>query len=60
MDYQKLFEPGISDETIRAWRAGGKKALGVVCCHVPPELLHAAGVLPVTGGRRHSGRTCAV
>jgi len=47
MDYQKLFEPGISDETIRAWRAGGKKALGVVCCHVPPELLHAAGVLPV-------------
>lgn len=47
MEYRKLFDSGIADETVRAWRAGGKKALGVVCCHVPPELLHAAGVLPV-------------
>ena len=47
MDYGKLFDSGVSDEAVRAWRAGGGKALGVVCCHVPPELLHAAGVLPV-------------
>jgi len=38
----------------------GKKALGVVCCHVPPELLHAAGIPLLTVGRQHSGRTCAV
>lgn len=47
MNYQKLFESNISKDEISAWRAQGKKALGVVCCHVPQELLHAAGVLPV-------------
>ncbi len=34
-------------EGIQKWRAEGKKALGIVCCNVPFELLHAAGVLPV-------------
>ena len=47
MNYQKLFESDISRDAISAWRAQGKKALGVVCCHVPQELLHAADVLPV-------------
>lgn len=47
MDYGKLFEPGVSSETIAEQRAKGKKALGVVCCHIPLELLHAAGVMPV-------------
>jgi len=47
MDYNKLFDAKISRESIGAWRASGKKALGVVCCHVPQELLHAADVLPV-------------
>ncbi len=47
MDYQKLFESDISNEAVQAWRAKGKKALGVICCHVPEEILHAAGVLPV-------------
>ncbi len=47
MNYQKLFDARISDESVKAWRAQGKKALGVVCCHVPQELLHAADVLPV-------------
>ena len=37
----------LSTERIRAWRASGKKALGIVCCHAPFEILHAAGVLPV-------------
>jgi len=47
MSYQKLFEPEISGEAIKAWRAQGKKALGVICCHIPLELLHAADILPV-------------
>lgn len=47
MNYQKLFESDINKDAISAWRATGKKALGVICCHVPQELLHAADVLPV-------------
>jgi benzoyl-CoA reductase/2-hydroxyglutaryl-CoA dehydratase subunit BcrC/BadD/HgdB len=47
MDYQKLFIPEISRDSIAKWRASGKKALGVVCCHVPQEIIHAAGALPV-------------
>lgn len=47
MDYQKLFDTKVSGDSIKSWRASGKKALGVVCCHVPQEILHAADVLPV-------------
>lgn len=38
---------GVATEGIEKWRAEGKKALGVVCCNVPFELLHAAGIFPV-------------
>jgi len=47
MDYQKLFDASIDKESIQAWRSQGKKALGVICCHVPHEILYAADVLPV-------------
>lgn len=47
MSYQKLFESGINQESVKAWRAQGKKALGVICCHVPVEILHAMDILPV-------------
>ena len=47
MDYKKLFDAKISRESISAWRGAGKKAMGVVCCHVPQEILHALDVLPV-------------
>ena len=47
MNYQKLFDARVSKESISAWRASGKKAMGIVCCHVPQEILHAADVLPV-------------
>lgn len=47
MNYQKLFESDISNEAVKAWRAQGKKALGVICCHIPEEILYAADVLPV-------------
>ena len=47
MNYQKLFESDISKEAAKAWRAQGKKALGIICCHVPEEIFYAAEVLPV-------------
>lgn len=47
MDYQKLFDSEISSESVKAWKAQGKKALGVLCCHVPVEILHALDIMPV-------------
>lgn len=47
MDYKKLFETDIRSEMISNWRKEGKKTVGIVCCHVPFELLHAAGVCPI-------------
>ncbi len=55
MDYQRLFETGVSGDAVKEWRAKGKKALGVICCHVPEEILHAADILPV----RLRGTDCA-
>ena len=31
----------------QAWVASGKKAVGTVCCYLPEEVFHAAGLLPV-------------
>lgn len=47
MSYEKLFESDISNEAVKAWRAKGKKAVGVICCHVPEEIFYAADILPV-------------
>lgn len=47
MSYQKLFDATICNESVKAWKASGKKAVGTVCCHVPCEIIYAAGVLPV-------------
>ncbi len=47
MNYQRLFDTGIAQDSIRAWRNEGRLALGIVCCHVPHEILHAAGILPI-------------
>lgn len=47
MNYQKLFETKISGESVKAWQAQGKKAVGVICCHLPEEILCAADVLPI-------------
>ena len=47
MDYQKLFNAEIDKAAIAEWRADGKKALGIVCCHVPHEILYAADILPL-------------
>lgn len=47
MQYDLLFDAAISKDYTSAWRNEGKKALGLVCAHVPPEILHAADILPV-------------
>lgn len=38
---------GFPNRFINDWKAQGKKVVGVVCCHIPDEILHAAGVLPL-------------
>jgi len=47
MDYQKLFNSEISGDSVKAWKAQGKKAIGVICCHVPVEIFYALDVMPV-------------
>lgn len=47
MDHCKSSGVADTSERIKAWRADGKKALGVICCHLPPELLHALDIFPV-------------
>ncbi|MDR3364017.1 MAG: AMP-binding protein [Clostridiales Family XIII bacterium] len=37
----------IQSKAVRAWKEGGGKAIGTFCCHVPEEIIHAAGMLPV-------------
>lgn len=32
---------------IEQWKADGKKVAGTICCHIPEEIIHAAGILPV-------------
>lgn len=58
MDYEELFSTDIRSEQIKKWRADGKKIVGIICCHVPFELLHAAGVCPIrlrSTGKKLSG-----
>ena len=47
MNDQRLFDSRVDSDSIKQWRAQGKKAMGVICGHVPEEIFHAAGVLPV-------------
>lgn len=47
MDYQKLFQKDITSDSVKAWKAQGKKALGVLCCHVPVEIFYALDIMPV-------------
>ena len=37
----------IGNEYIESWKKAGKKVVGTVCCHIPEELIHAAGMLPI-------------
>lgn len=37
----------IENDAIRDWKKNGGKIVGYTCSYVPPELFHAAGILPV-------------
>jgi len=37
----------IENHAIKAWKQRGKMIVGYTCSHMPPEILHAAGILPV-------------
>ena len=37
----------IDNEYIESWKKEGKKIVGTACCHIPEEIIHAAGMLPV-------------
>lgn len=37
----------IDNPYIESWKKKGGKAVGVICCHVPEEIIHAAGMLPI-------------
>lgn len=37
----------IENDAITQWKQSGKKVVGYTCSYVPPEIFHAAGILPV-------------
>lgn len=41
-----ILEADIPNPAVLAWKEQGKKVIGTVCCHVPEEIIHAAGMLP--------------
>ena len=47
MNYEKLFDTNVTSESMKQWKANGGKIIGTICCHVPEEIIHAAGLLPV-------------
>lgn len=47
INYEKLFDTNVTSESMKAWKAKGGKIIGTICCHVPEEIIHAAGLLPV-------------
>lgn len=47
MEFDKLFDSRVRSAEISGRRRSGVKVLGIICCHAPFELIHAAGVQPV-------------
>jgi len=43
---KKLLETEILDAYARDWKAQGGKVLGTYCCHLPEEVIYAAGIMP--------------
>lgn len=37
----------INNPAIEVWKENGKKVMGTICCYVPEEIIHAAGLLPI-------------
>jgi len=38
---------GIITDATEEWKSSGGKVVGTICCHIPEELVHASGVLPI-------------
>jgi benzoyl-CoA reductase/2-hydroxyglutaryl-CoA dehydratase subunit BcrC/BadD/HgdB len=47
MNYDRLFDIRVSNESVKEWKEQEKKVMGVICAHVPEEILHAADILPI-------------
>lgn len=47
MKYEKLFDTSIIHPSVKTWKEKGKKVIGTICSHIPEELIHAAGMIPV-------------
>jgi bzd-type benzoyl-CoA reductase N subunit len=47
MNFERLFDTSMSNPSLKECKAQGKKAIGTICCHVPEEMIHAAGMLPI-------------
>ena len=47
MNYNRLFDTRIDNDSVKAWKEQGKKVMGIICCHVPEEIFHAADILPM-------------
>lgn len=43
---EKLLETSALDSFAKERKAEGKKVLGTYCCHLPEEILYAAGIMP--------------
>ena len=50
----------ISNEYVESWKKEGKKVVGTVCCHIPEEVIHAAGMLRSVSAARNVQMTVTV
>ena len=45
-DNNLFHEAILPNPAVKSWKEKGNKVIGTICCHVPEELIHAAGMLP--------------
>lgn len=45
-DEKLILESNLPNPAVQFWKKQGKKVIGTICCHVPEEIIHAAGLLP--------------
>jgi len=46
MEFFREVEESIKHDPLKAWLESGKKVVGYTCSFMPPEIYHAAGILP--------------
>ena len=45
-DNTLIAESIVGNSAVKEWKEQGGKVIGTICCHVPEELIYAAGMLP--------------